>query len=52
MTWVLTQQDLRMFGLKLNRYISNFQPEVMDCGSETQLQMGEKFNFNVAPEWF
>ena len=31
-----------MFSLKLNKYISNFQPlEVVGRGSETQLQVGE-----------
>ena len=34
-----------MFGLKLNTYMSNFQPlEVVDRGSETQLQVGENLN--------
>ena len=31
-----------MFGPKLNQYMSNFHPlEVVDRGSETQLQVGE-----------
>ena len=33
-----------MFGLKLNKY-ENFQPlEVVDRGSETQLEVGENLN--------
>ena len=37
---MLIHQDLQMFSLKLNKY-SNFQPlEVVDRGSETQLEVG------------
>ena len=37
---------LQMFGLKLNKYMSNFHPlEVVGRGSETQLQVGEKLNW-------
>ena len=35
-------QDLQMFGFKLNKYMSNFQPlEVVGRGSETQHQVAE-----------
>ena len=35
-------RDLQMFGLKLNKYENFFYPlEVVDRGSETQLQVGE-----------
>ena len=38
-------QDLQMFGLKLNKYMSNFHPlEVVGRGCETQLQVGENLN--------
>ena len=37
-----------MFGLKLNTYMSNFQPlEVVDRGSDTQPQVVE--NLNILP---
>ena len=36
------QENLRMLGFKLT-IMSNFHPlEVVGCGSETQLQVGEK----------
>ena len=35
-----------MFAHTLNTYTSNFHPlEVVSRGSETQLQVGENFNF-------
>ena len=38
---IIKHQDLQMLGLKLNKY-NNFHPlEVVDRGSETQLQVGE-----------
>ena len=37
--------DLQMFGLKLNKYMSNFQPlEVVGRGNETQLEVVENLN--------
>ena len=34
-----------MFGLKINKYMSNFQPlEIVDRGSETQPQVVENLN--------
>ena len=39
---VIKHQDLQIFGPKLNKYMSNFQPlEAVDRGSETQLQVAE-----------
>ena len=39
---VIRHQDLQISGVKLNKYMSNFQPlEVVDRGSETQLQVAE-----------
>ena len=39
------QENLRMLGLKLT-IMGNFHPlEVVGCGSETQLQVGEKKAF-------
>ena len=41
--------DLQMFRLKLSTYTRNFHPlEVVDRVSETQLQVGEFFKFNLA----
>ena len=40
-------QDLQMFDIKLNQCIvlSNFHPlEIVDRNSETQLEVGEKWN--------
>ena len=35
-------QDVQMFGLKLNKYMSSFRPlEVVGRGRETQLQVGK-----------
>ena len=43
---MLKHQDLQLFGQLDN--ISNFHPlEVVDRGSETQLQVGENFNYMV-----
>ena len=41
---MVKHQDLQMFGVTLNN-TSNFHPlEVVDRGSETQLQVGENLN--------
>ena len=43
--WLFKNQDLYMFGLKLNKFMSHFQPlEVVDRGSETQPQLVENLN--------
>ena len=45
MKCVYEQKDLQIFLLKLNEYMSNFQPlEVVGRGSETQLPLGENLN--------
>ena len=42
MKCVSKHQYLQIFVYKINKYISNFHPlEVVDRGSETQLQLGE-----------
>ena len=39
-------KNINIFGPKLERNMSNFIPlEVVNRGSETQLQVGEKFNY-------
>ena len=44
MKWVVKHQDLQMFDVTLNN-TSNFHPlEVVDRGSETQLQVGDNLN--------
>ena len=45
MKYVFKNKDLQMFDLKLTS-MSNFHPfEVVDCGSEAQLQVGENLNY-------
>ena len=48
MECVFEHQDLQIFGLKLNKYVSNFYPlEVVCCVCETQLQIGEQLNYLI-----
>ena len=45
MKWLFKHQDLWLYGLKLNKYMTNFQAlEVVDRGSETQPQVLENLN--------
>ena len=45
MKYAFEHRYLELFGLKLNTYLSSFQPlEVVGRYSETQLQVGEKLN--------
>ena len=45
MKCLFEHQDLKMFGLKLNKYMKNFHPlEVVSRCSETQLQVVEHLN--------
>ena len=45
--WVFKHQDLQMRCLKLNKYENFHTLEVVDRGSETRLQVGEKFNYLI-----
>ena len=46
MKCLFKHQALQMLGVKLNTYMSNFQPlEVVGRGSDTQPQVGEHLNF-------
>ena len=40
-------QDLQMFAHKLNKYGNCHPVEVVDRGSETQLQVGEDVNYLI-----
>ena len=48
MKYVFKHQDMQMFDLKLNEYMSNFQPiELVGRGSEAQVQVAENLYYLI-----